>query len=807
MMKNSRQISVQAWVWRSMVKTGIIPLILVEAVLVTIYLISNHFISSENMSFIRSQVNSELNISAEMESDSVRERILSISRLANIYRNETERVLSEDIKQKELNNLNLAMSDNGVLYSKSDNGGAASYYSALTANENKDLKKISKLARLDPLMKQIKTSDPFISAIYFNSWDSYNRIYPWFNTLEQYPPDMDIPQYNFYYLADQQHNPERNVVWTDVYIDPAGQGWMASAIAPVYSNDKLEGVVGLDITVDTIVKNIQNLSVPWGGYAILVSDSGNIMALPPQGEVDLNISELKSYDYHQAISEEVFKPEAFNLFKRQDTLTLEDKFNSQDHGLTKLVLNQQNKLVSWATIPETNWKVLFVVDEEKMYQDSLKLKNKYQNIGYIMIIGLISFYILFFAFTWFVSKRMSRAIADPLAKIRNMFYQVSIGKFDVSHEQFNLKELNDTATATIRMGKRLDKLTSQLKSAKVEAEGANMAKSRFISNVSHEIRTPMNSILALSDMLLKEDITHDQANSLRRIKKSGEHLILVIDDVLDLSKIESGRLHIESIPFSVYSLIQDVYELFEPRIINKQISLGMHVAENIPALIGDPLRIKQILINYVSNAIKFTERGQVDVRVQAFHSSGSKTVLRIEVADTGIGLSSDEKSKVFDSFQQADTSTTRKYGGTGLGLTISRSIAQLMNGKLGVESTVNEGSTFWFEVELESEGDSTINAALHLNSSATGISDEQIMTDSMDCGDMTCFADKIDYLIRLLEENNLEAEDYFFEHKACFDLVVPNGSAQLAQSISCYDFSHALSVTKRIKAELANQLT
>jgi len=806
-MKNSHQISVQAWVWRSMIKTGIIPLILVEAVLVTIYLISNHFISSENMSFIRSQVNSELNISTVMESDIVRERILSISRLANIYRNETERVLSEDIQQQALNDSNLAISDSGVLYSKKNNGGAASYYSALTANENKDLTKIAKLARLDPLMKQIKSSDPFISAIYFNSWDSYNRIYPWFNTLEQYPPDMDIPQYNFYYLANQEYNPERNVVWTDVYIDPAGQGWMASAVAPVYSNSKLEGVVGLDITVDTIVKNIQNSSVPWDGYAILVSDSGNIMALPPRGEIDLNITELKSHDYHQTISEEVFKPEEFNLFKRQDTLKLEEEFNNQEHGLTKLVLNKENKLVSWATIPETNWKVLFVVDEEKMYEDSLKLKNKYQNIGYIMIMGLLGFYILFFVFTWFVSKRMSRAIAEPLAKIRNMFYQVSIGKFDISQEHYNLKELNDTASATIRMGRRLDKLTSQLKSAKVEAEEANMAKSRFISNVSHEIRTPMNSILALSDMLLKDDITNDQANSLRRIKKSGEHLTLVIDDVLDLSKIESGRLHIENIPFNVYSLVQDVYELFEPRIINRPISLDMQVAEKIPVLIGDPLRIKQILINYVSNAIKFTERGQVDVRVQASQSTDSKIVLRIEVADTGIGLSSDEKSKVFESFQQADTSTTRKYGGTGLGLTISRSIAQLMNGKLGVESTVNEGSTFWFEVELESQDDSVISSELHLNTGSIGVSDEQLMTDSMDCADMTCFADKLDYLTQLLEENNLEAEDYFFEHKRCFDLVVPNGSAQLAQSISCYDFSHALSVTIKIKAELIDQMT
>ncbi|MCX7193660.1 MAG: response regulator [Proteobacteria bacterium] len=312
---------------------------------------------------------------------------------------------------------------------------------------------------------------------------------------------------------------------------------------------------------------------------------------------------------------------------------------------------------------------------------------------------------------WRVRKDGSRYIANVLmTACRNdngVLRGFSIVTRDVTERKMTDESLN-------RYRDNLEKIvaeqTDSLRRAKDVAENANKAKSEFLANMSHEIRTPMNAIIGMSHLALNTGLTPRQRDFITKIQGSGKHLLGIIDDILDFSKIEAGKLSMEQADFELEKVLSHVAQLVSEKTSDKELELVFNIDRAVPGYLhGDSLRLGQILINYANNAVKFTEQGEVVIAARVLEETATDVLLRFEVRDTGIGITDEQKATLFQTFQQADSSTSRKYGGTGLGLAISRQLAALMHGEVGVESIVGKGSTFWFTVRLGKAAGKVIN--------------------------------------------------------------------------------------------------
>jgi len=457
--------------------------------------------------------------------------------------------------------------------------------------------------------------------------------------------------------------------------------------APVLGTDgKLLGIVGgvLNLYKPNLLGALGGRKIGQTGYAYIVSRGRQMISHPDRTRI------------MQPVPDEAQNPALARAL---------DGFEGTLEGTNSQGLNG---LFTFKRLQSTGWVLASVIPTEEAFAPIARIE---QDLALITALLML----LATPLLWAFSQRLVRPLGELASAMRerasNMQARhpaqpvVEAGSSEIRTvaAAFNefLAARNEAELALAISEEQRSRIMDSLTQAKTAAESANRAKSEFLANMSHEIRTPMNGVIGMIELARMSRLDNETAHYLEVAQHSAECLLAILNDILDVSKIEAGKLHIEQNTFALAPLIDEVLFLMKPQLDERGLAHRLTLPEELPSiLIGDPLRIRQVLLNLIGNAVKFTHQGSIGVSVEIERRSDKKLTLAIAISDTGIGIPADRLDAIFHAFAQADGSTTRNYGGTGLGLTISSRLVQLMGGQITVQSHEGLGSTFRFTIEL-----------------------------------------------------------------------------------------------------------
>ncbi len=569
---------------------------------------------------------------------------------------------------------------------------------------------------MDLKFKSIARNNPYAVQLYINTPSQITRGMPfingeflWVDGPEQFQLNEDVTVFDFYYLADETHNPNRQPVWTELYWDPAGLGWMVSCVAPAYKDDEVKGVVGIDITLGKMIGDVINVQIEESGFAFLMSNSGQAIAFPERGADFLGFAGSLEGDFGNDEELSFFLTEtndaAFQVIVKQ--------MQAGEHNLTTYTHpdNNQEYFLAFHPIELTHWSVGLAVPVEEVTAPAIATNEKItQNIqttsstiadrsqtlitNFLYIAGGIVALLIPIALIF------SRTISNPIKTLQTGSQKIGAGNLDHRISVTSGDEIETLAHTFNQMADDLQTKIEEIETANAELRKLDELKSQFISMASHELRTPLISIQGYIDLLRENQENGFNANEkkmLDTVARNTTRLARIVTELLDISKIEENKLVLRQEFIHLPPIIHDIAEEHKPSLDKRGHTLNLNVQPDMPSISGDQDRIAQVIINLLGNAIKYTpDGGHIQITAQA-----EANTIHIQVSDNGIGIKQEDIGRLFQRFSTVHDVTKHKTGkdefmagGTGLGLSIVEGIVKAHDGKIWVESIYEKGSTF-----------------------------------------------------------------------------------------------------------------
>lgn len=679
-------------------KSIILPLLLIETMLLIAYFWSNSFVTEATKNTLIEETKVNIKEISLRSATIVNNDFKAISHLTVLFQKEHENFFKEyNPELVNTNDIDYKTTPSGVIVNtKKTPNSCTLFYSNIQYTLPHRLEKAIASQKLDYFYNTILSTNENIAQLYFNSFDSMNRLCPFIpDALEQYAHDIDIPIYNFYYLADEAHNPDKKAVWTEAYLDPAGLGWMISVIAPVHKGTFLEGVVGIDVTIENLINNILSIKLPYKSSSMLVDKDGNILAMSKDLESKLGLKELTSHTYNAPVEGTISKPKDFNIMDNNNTLSRHLSTMIQARSdLSDFKDEKSPLLITQNSIEETGWKLFLLLDKNSLLSSTVALKDKTDTIGYIALVLMALFYLVFFMVVLKRSRDFSQRILNPLENLIKATNELK-GKMSVTKmEQCGILEIDTLLDNFTQMGKELQELYSSMENKikdgileNMETQKVMIYQSRLaqmgemISMIAHQWRQPLGSIstvtasIKLKQSLKKFDLETAEGReqqseflntAIGKIENYISFLTNTIDDFRNFFKPEHSKDKT-----TVQAIINGALRLIGKNLEINRIEVNVENQLNHD-IITYERKVIQVLINILKNAQdamieRKIEQGKVWIRTFV-----EQDMLVIEVEDNAGGISMDIMEKIFDPY----FSTKTEKNGTGLGLYMSKTIIE-----------------------------------------------------------------------------------------------------------------------------------